>query len=73
VAPRRVAALKRRRASYWANATPETDPEFVELGKRYPLKGGIRTKEIVGTILLETSLLKDLTQHPSTAVPRCEV
>uniref|UniRef100_A0A2N9F5Y5 Uncharacterized protein n=1 Tax=Fagus sylvatica TaxID=28930 RepID=A0A2N9F5Y5_FAGSY len=42
VAPRRVAASKRRRASYWANATPETDPEFVELGKRYPLKGGIK-------------------------------
>lgn len=72
-APRRVLAPKRRRASEWISATSGTDPDHVEPERRYPPEGGIRPKEILGSILLETPLLRDLAQHPSTAVHRCEV
>uniref|UniRef100_A0A2N9GP20 Aminotransferase-like plant mobile domain-containing protein n=1 Tax=Fagus sylvatica TaxID=28930 RepID=A0A2N9GP20_FAGSY len=72
VASRRAPAPKRRRASARISLTPEDDLEHVVPGRRYPPEGGIWPKEAVGSILLETPLLKDLAQHPSTAVLRCE-
>ena len=73
MAPRRASAPKRRRASAWISSAPEDDPEHVVLGRRYPPEGGIRPKEVVGSIFLETPLLRDLAQHPSTAIRQCEV
>jgi hypothetical protein len=64
MAPRRAVAPKRRRASKRTSETLEIDLEVVEPRKRYPHEGGIKPKEIVGTILLETPFLRDLTQHP---------
>jgi hypothetical protein len=54
VAPRRASAPKRRKASARISLTPEDDPEHVVPGKRYPPEGGIRPKEVVGSILLKT-------------------
>ena len=72
VAPQR-ATLKRRRASARINSTSEDDPEHVLPGRRCPPEDDIRLKEVVGSIFLETLLLRDLAQDPSTVIHRCEV
>uniref|UniRef100_A0A2N9H115 Aminotransferase-like plant mobile domain-containing protein n=1 Tax=Fagus sylvatica TaxID=28930 RepID=A0A2N9H115_FAGSY len=69
VAPHRAAVTKRHRASRWIHTAPELDLNIVVPGRMYLLEGGIRPREI-NTVLLETWLLRDLAQHPSTFVRR---
>jgi hypothetical protein len=64
---------KRQRAD---RVPPSADPipkDFVALGFRYPPKGGIRPRHHVITPVVDTPLLTNLTDHPSSLVCRCEV
>jgi hypothetical protein len=55
---------------------PSADPipeDFIMPGIRYPPQGGIRLSYPVITPVMDTPLLTNLVNHPSSSVRRCEV
>jgi hypothetical protein len=53
-----------------ANPIPE---DFIMPGLRYPPQGGIRPRYHVTTLVVDTPLMTNLINHPSSLVRRCEV
>ena len=67
------ARSKRRRSDH---APPSADPlpeDYVAPGFRYPPRGGIRPRHTISTPVVDTPLLKDLHDHPSSSVRRFQV
>jgi hypothetical protein len=67
------ARSKRQRSD---RAPPSADPipeDYVAPGFRYPPRGGIRPRHTITTPVVDTPLLKDLHDHPSSSVRRCQV
>ena len=65
------ARSKRQRSDH---APPSADPipeDYIAPGFRYPPRGGIRTRHTVTTPVVDTPLLTDLHDHPSSSVRRC--
>uniref|UniRef100_A0A2N9FBY4 Uncharacterized protein n=1 Tax=Fagus sylvatica TaxID=28930 RepID=A0A2N9FBY4_FAGSY len=48
------------------------DPELVRSGVRYPPQGGIRPRDMGPLIVVDTPLLTNLADHPSTSIRHCE-
>ena len=64
---------KRQRSD---RAPPSADPipeDYVAPGFRYPPWGGIRPRHTITTPVVDTPLLRDLHDHPSSSVRRCQV
>ena len=64
---------KRQRSD---RAPPSADPipeDYIAPGFRYPPRGGIRPRHTVATPVVDTPLLTDLHDHPSSSVRRCGV
>ena len=62
------ARSKRQRSNH---APPSADPipeDYVAPGFRYPPRGGIRPRHTISTPVVDTPLLKDLHDHPSSSV-----
>jgi hypothetical protein len=67
-------ARSKRRRSDRAPLSADPIPEdYVAPGFRYPPQGGIRPRYPVTTPVVDTSLLTNLHNHPSSSVRRCEV
>ena len=64
---------KRQRADRVPLFADPVSEDFVALGFRYPPRGGIRPHHPVTTPIVDTPLLTNLTDHPSSLVRHCEV
>ena len=71
--PRRKTTSKRSRVTRVPPPTPTQDLELVRPRVRYPPQGGIRPRDMGPLFVVDTPLLTNLANHPSTSVRRCEV
>uniref|UniRef100_A0A2N9F6M6 Aminotransferase-like plant mobile domain-containing protein n=1 Tax=Fagus sylvatica TaxID=28930 RepID=A0A2N9F6M6_FAGSY len=71
--PCRKTTSKRSRVTRVPPPTPTQDPELVRPRVRYPPQGGIRPRDMGPLFVVDTPLLTNLANHPSTSVRRCEV
>jgi hypothetical protein len=66
-------ASKRRRADRVPLSADPVPEDFVAPGVRYPPQGDIQPRYHVITPMVDTPLLTNLIDHPSSSVQRCEV
>lgn len=71
--PRRKTTSKRSRVTRVPPPTPTQDLELVRPRVRYPPQGGIHPRDMGPLFVVDTPLLTNLANHPSTSVRRCEV